>query len=179
MKHNYSYQGERILLRPLAEEDIEPFRLLRNRPENRRWFFFADEITEERQSAWYQQYAAKGNDYMFAAALPAEPTCFVGAIAVYNFRQEDNSFEVGRLLLDSGNPACRGLGKELVRGIRWIVENYFPKSVCTSLRAEIYDNNERSIRCFQSNGFQVYGERIEKDRRIVLMRCAVKNNETE
>ncbi len=170
MKHNYSYQGERILLRPLEEQDIEPLRLLRNRPENRRWFFFADEISEESQRAWYRRYASKENDYMFAATLPSDPKGFIGAIAVYDYQSGDNSFEVGRLLLDSGNPACRGLGKELVRGICRIVENYFPLSVCTALRAEIYDNNERSIRCFQSNGFQAYGERNEQDRRVVLLR---------
>ena len=164
---------------PFRREQYELLRQLRNRPENRRWFFCADERSREEQKAWYRQYLEKENDYMFTVTLPTAPDEFVGTVAVYDYRPEDDSFEIGRLLLDSRKPECRGLGKEIVHCVCQIVEKQFPARMCSALRAEIFEDNERSVRCFLANGFQACGARILHSRHVVLMRRAIKIEEME
>lgn len=166
MKHTYSYDGAELLLRPLGENDIEPLRLLRNRPENRKWFFGSGEITQEAQEAWFERYLTKENDYMFAAFLPQTPETFVGAAAIYGYDAADNSFEIGRLLLDSANLPRRGLGAELVQCLCLITKAVFPGA---SLRAEVYSDNERSLRCFLKNGFVINGMTEEEGKQVVLL----------
>ena len=170
MKHNYSYQSDKLLLRPLEEQDIEQLRLLRNRPENRTWFFYSGEISAEAQRAWYQRYLSKENDFMFAAALPSDPTGFVGAGAIYDYRSQDDSFEIGRLLIDSRNPACRGLGKEVICGLCQIVDTQIStlEHRC-ALRAEVYSDNERSLRCFYYSGFGACGQTDRDGRQVTQL----------
>ena len=108
---------------------------------------------------------------MFAAALPADPQTFVGAAAIYDYDPEDYSYGVGRLLLDSRNPACHGLGRELVRCICMIADQQLPGLIKTNcaLRAEVYSDNERSLRCFLTNGFQISGEKQIQLRRVTIL----------
>lgn len=166
MNHDYSLDSTELLLRPLTAKDIEPLRLLRNRPENRKWFFGSDEITQEAQKVWFERYLNKENDYMFAAFLPQTPERFVGAGAIYGYDLPTNSFELGRLLLDSANLPRRGLGVELVRCLCQITKAVFPGA---SLRAEVYSDNERSLRCFLKNGFVINGMTEEEGKQVILL----------
>lgn len=166
MKHDYSYDGAELLLRPLGENDIEPLRLLRNRPENRKWFFGSDEITQEAQKAWFDRYLTKENDYMFAVFLPQAPDVFVGAAAIYGYDAADNSFEIGRLLLDSKNLPRRGMGATLVESLCELAREIFGS---IKLRAEVLADNERSLRCFQKNDFVIDGTTEENGKEVILL----------
>ena len=179
MKHDYKYQGERVLLRPLEERDSELLRQLRNRPENRCWFFYSEEISYEDQLLWYQSYLKAENDFMFAVSLPSLPRGFVGAIAIYDYHQVDDSFEIGRLLLDSKNTSCKGLGKEIVRCACRIASEQLSTHTQAALRAEVFSDNERSLRCFLTNGFQICGERIQNKRSVILLKRISNTEEKE
>lgn len=213
MKHNYQYDGADLLLRPLEEKDIESLRLLRNRPENRIWFFGSDLITPEGQRAWFEHYLTKEDDYMFSVFLPEAPDKFVGAVALYGYEPETNSFEIGRLLLDSKNLPRRRMGIQLVAAVCKLAEQigererdgsdssalkYFPtmndpcavlpKTALKSkvwqygterksfsfgrvqaLRAEVYSDNERSLRCFLKNDFVIDGTTEENGKKVILL----------
>lgn len=166
MKHNYQYDGAELLLRPLGENDIEPLRILRNQPENRKWFFGSGETTQEAQKAWYERYLQKENDYMFAVFLPQAPETFVGAAALYGYDPSDNSFEIGRLLLDSKNLPRRGMGITLVESLCEIAKERFGSVI---LRAEVFADNERSLRCFLENEFVINGTTEEDGKQVVLL----------
>lgn len=166
MKHNYSYDGADLLLRPLEEKDIEPLRLLRNRPENRIWFFGSDLITKEGQKAWFHCYLTRENDYMFSVYLPENPNRFMGAVAIYGYEADTDSYEVGRLLLDSANLPRRGMGIELIGCVCALVREVWGN---IGLRAQVFSDNGRSLRCFLKNGFEINDTVVEKGKEIILL----------
>ena len=166
MKHHYSYDDADLLLRPLEEKDIESLRLLRNRPENRIWFFGSGLITKEEQKAWFERYLTKENDYMFSVYLPEQPNEFIGAVAIYGYESDTDSFEVGRLLLDSANLPKRGMGTELVGCVCELAREVWGN---IGLRAQVFSDNERSLRCFLKNGFEINDTLAEKEKEIILL----------
>lgn len=166
MKHNYQYDGVELLLRPLEEKDIESLRLLRNRPENRIWFFGSDVISAEAQKAWYERYLSKENDYMFSVFLSEEPDTFIGAVALYGYDPETDSYEVGRLLLDSKNIPVRGMGAKLIACVCSLAGEIWGN---IGLRAEVFNDNERSLRCFIKNDFVMNDTTLENGKEVILL----------
>lgn len=170
MKHNYQYDGADLLLRPLEEKDIESLRLLRNRPENRIWFFGSDLITPEGQRAWFEHYLTKEDDYMFSVFLPEAPDKFVGAVALYGYEPETNSFEIGRLLLDSKNLPRRRMGIQLVAAVCKLAEQIGERERrFRQLRAQVFSDNERSLRCFTENGFEIESVAVRNGKEVVFL----------
>ena len=166
MKHSLFLETEHLLLSPLGEEQMEKLRTLRNRPENRNWFFDNTEISIERQKAWFASQQAAEGDYMFAVFPKQDPTLFWGTAALYSYDRETGSYEVGRLLLDSRKTPFRGLGKELVAAVCRIgFENLDAKL----LYAEVFAENERSIACFTGNGFAVAGTKELHGKNILIL----------
>lgn len=169
MKHEYRYDGAELLLRPLGEKDIESLRLLRNRPENRKWFFGSDEIAQEAQKAWYAHYLTKEDDYMFSVFLPEVPDKFVGAVALYDYEPETNSFEVGRLLLDSKNLPRHGMGIQAISAVCKLAGQIGERERERTLRAAVFSENERSLRCFLKNDFVIDGTAEENGKEVILL----------
>lgn len=66
MKHHFEISTDKLHITPLYSEDIESLRVLRNRDDNRKWFFSSELITEESQRAWYESYLTKPYEYMFS-----------------------------------------------------------------------------------------------------------------
>lgn len=166
MKHPYTYHGTTLTLCPLEEKDIEPLRLLRNRPENRIWFFGNGIITAEGQRQWYEQYLIKENDYMFSVHLPEAPERFIGAVAIYGYDKASDSYEVGRLLLDSANLPRNGMGAELIGCVCEVAKQIWGN---IGLRAQVFTDNERSLRCFVKNDFVITGTAKEKGKEVILL----------
>lgn len=171
MKHSFALDGENLLLRPLDRASIEPLRLLRNREENRIWFFHSDIISAEGQAAWFARYEQKEDDYMFAVYSKADPNLFLGSVALYDYDPTEKRYEVGRLLLDAKKVPRHGLGVELI-GLALRIG--FEKLGAKKIVAEVWENNARSLRCCTENGFSVVGRREEQGRPILqLERCRI------
>ena len=85
MKHAYVINGDRIIMVPLEQEDIEPLRNLRNR--EKEWFLSNDFITKEQQKEWYERYLLQNDDIMFKIVFKEKPEIFCGAIAFINETQ--------------------------------------------------------------------------------------------
>ena len=166
MKHTLTLTTEHLLLLPLGEEHIESLRLLRNRSENRVWFFDGAEITPEQQKAWFASQQATDGDHMFAVFFKDDPTRFLGAVALYHYNKEERSFEIGRLLLDAARLPMRGLGKELVFAA---CKLGFEELHAGRLYAEVFADNERSLSRFTENGFAVFGEKEIHAKRVLML----------
>ena len=166
MKHTLTLTTEHLLLAPLEEGQIEDLRLLRNRPENRVWFFDSAEISPEQQKAWFASQQVVEGDYMFAVFSKQNPDIFLGAVALYHFNREENSFEVGRLLLDAKKVPERGLGKELIFAACRIG---FELLHARHLYAEVFAENERSLSCFTENGFALAGKKKLHERSVLVV----------
>ena len=151
---------------PLAKEQIEDLRLLRNRPENRVWFFDSAEISRKQQEAWFSSQQAAKRDYLFAVAPRQDPNVFFGIVSLYHYDEKDESFEVGRLLLDAKKVPLKGLGKEVVFAACKIG---FEKLFAKRLYAELFVENERSHACFTANGFTVTGTKELQKRTILIL----------
>ncbi len=151
MNHNFSFMDGELILRPLSFNDLEPLRKLRNRAENRIWFFHNNQIDADSQKKWYGEYLNKANDYMFSVFLANNPEEFVGAIAIYDYNSDSNCYEVGRLMLDSKKMPRKHMSFEVVNAVCNIAYKYLGEDV--SLKAEVYADNSRSMNAFVSNGF--------------------------
>lgn len=172
MKHNFSFESENLIFSPLEEKHIEDLRQLRNRSENRVWFFDSAEITKEAQKAWFASQQEKVGDYMFAVFSRENPEEFLGTVAIYRFDSIKNSYEVGRLLLDNQKTAKKGLGAELVDAACRVG---FDLLGAGELHAEVFADNGRSARCFTLNGFDVAGEKELFNRKIILFTRKAEN----
>ena len=166
MKHNFNFETENLILSPLCEKHVENLRNLRNRPENREWFFDSAEITREAQRAWFAAQQEKSGDYMFAVSPKESPDEFLGAVAIYKFDSAEKSYDIGRLLLDNRKTQKRGLGTELVAAACRIG---FDMLHAKALHAEAFAENLRSISCFTNNGFSVTCEKEISNRKIVRL----------
>ena len=137
---------------PLENDTSEEYRLLRNREDNRKFFFSNKEITAESQNKWFEKYLLDKNQIMFAIYEKAS-SVFVGGICIYDI--DGSKAEVGRIIIDRQKVGGKGYGAEAIKLI-----NAFAKS---ELRlkmtyANIYSTNIASIRSFENGGYSQVAE---------------------
>src|SRR6059058_5574938 len=65
-----------VLLRTAAPSDCEDLRAWKN--EHRRFFFFQEIITAERQRQWFEGYQARADDFMFVVLERGEAVGCMG-----------------------------------------------------------------------------------------------------
>lgn len=103
---------------------------------------------------------------MFSVYLPEKPNGFMRDVAIYGYESDTDSFEVGRLLLDSANLPRRGMGVELIRCVCELAREVWGN---IGLRAQVFSDNARSLRCFLQNGFEINDTVVEKGKKIILL----------
>ena len=147
MKHRYYVQGERIMLSPMEEYEIENLRMLRNKCR----YYFADvaEIYPDAQSKWYMQYLNRLNDYMFSVfQLPYRK--WIGAVAVYDVNLMELCATFGRLMIDHDKADLRGLGVDVVMGISEFARLQLHLNL---LYLEVRQDNPAAIITYLKSGF--------------------------
>lgn len=165
MQHDCILESGNTLLRPLAEEDLEPLRLLRNRPENRQAFFDGRLIEAESQKNWYRSYLEKNGDYMFAVCDRSSGE-MIGAVAIYGCSLQSSSAEFGRLLIDAEKAGGRGHGKTAAAlACRFAREQLKIKN----LRLSVFADNERAFALYRKIGFQESGRAEQEGREVIEM----------
>lgn len=163
MQHNYSIKTEHLLLVPMNQSLSEEYRKLRNREDNRKFFFNSSVIKKEQQEIWFHRYLSNEREYMFSIIL-LNSKIHIGAIGIYNI---DNSFktgEIGRIVIDRDLVAGRGYGVESITAISQIAANELKLE---KVYAYIYSNNSASRKSFIKAGFlpvdtDIYGNDIIK-----------------
>lgn len=151
MKHDYSIECEHIILIPMDEQTSECYRKLRNREDNRNFFFNSAIIEREQQKKWFQNYLNKQSEYMFAAFLK-EKMEFVGGIGIYDIDLSRKTAEVGRIIIDRNLAAGKGYGTEAIKGVCSIAKD---KLNLEETYAYIYSANSASTKAFFKAGFSM------------------------
>ncbi len=131
----------KITLRPIAKEDQEWARMLRNN--NRKFFFDTRVISPSKQQAWFQALSY----HFFVIEYKGERAGTVGV------RNVPGGHEVNNVLIDK-KYRRKGLFKQALT----ILE----KTYGTPLYVDIQTNNLGAIRAYKRLGFTPFAYRMEK-----------------
>ncbi len=146
MEHTFTCTDGTILLRPLTPADSESYRLLRNREQNRRCFFYSAPISARAQQEWYQNYLKKENDYMFAVC--DADGAFLGGAALYDVTGDTAEF--GRLIIDKEAAGRGGCG---VQALLLLCTFARETLHLTGLHLEVYKDNLPALKTYEKAGF--------------------------
>jgi diamine N-acetyltransferase len=119
----------------------------RNRDDARIWFKNSQIITPDQHRAWFSQYSAKDDDFLFVIESQGRP---VGQASVYDINRVGGSAEVGRFLVapEASGRGYAGLAcSELLRFCANTLE-------LRSVFLEVKENNEKAIKIYARNGFR-------------------------
>lgn len=149
MKHDYTIEMEHIILSPMDIDTSEAYRVLRNREDNRDFFFHSALISKDQQESWFCRYLQKESECMFAVRLKESGT-FLGGIGIYNIDSNNASAEVGRIIIDRNLAGGKGYGTEAIKGVLEVSRNYLRLK---EIYAFIYSENAASRKAFLRAGF--------------------------
>jgi RimJ/RimL family protein N-acetyltransferase len=137
----------RVRLRLLTEDDLEMTLAWRNRDDVRRWFKQSDIISMESHRAWFTQHQLVDDSIMFVVEDINGDA--VGQVSIYSIDREAGEAEVGRFIAAPG-----ASGKGFIReAINALVEFAFTELALQRVYLEVYADNLRAIRLYDSLGF--------------------------
>ena len=87
-------KSDKIILRPLAEDDLEMIRHWRNKYSSN--FYDESYITKEKQREFYGRFQESSDFFFIITLKDGNP---IGTIALYDIRLDDRSATLGRFLL--------------------------------------------------------------------------------
>jgi diamine N-acetyltransferase len=144
------FQHGGITLRVVEEADLESIRALRNDPST--WVHLTDPhlITSEGQRRWFAGLAAR-DDRMYFVVSDAKHA-FIGIVRMDEYHRLHRSIRVGADVL----PALRGqgYGKKIYAAIK---KYCFDVLNLHRVWLAVLDTNERALRLYLSQGFQIEG----------------------
>jgi RimJ/RimL family protein N-acetyltransferase len=143
---------DRIRLRLLEEKDLILTLKWRNQDHIRRWFFHSDLISYEQHKSWFQKYRKKDNDFVFIIEQATQNNRPVGQVALYNIDWTTGQGEFGRLMIGEKDAAGIGLAFAATQAALLIAQKYLN---LRELYLEVYQDNHRAIKIYQSAGFTI------------------------
>ncbi len=168
MKHSYSYNYNRVQIKPLEEYEIEQMRVLRN--SHRYCFVYSDIITKEAQKVWFQNYLQKPDDYVFSVYLNKK---WIGTASIYNV--SENKAEFGRLLIDNQSTNEKGLGLDTTIGVCSIA---FEQLGITKILLQVYEDNIPAYKTYMKAGFKVTGNSFDNNKiKLIDMELCIDNQQ--
>lgn len=157
MNHHYETENEELILRPMNEETSEAYRQLRNRDDNRIYFFHSEPIAKRAQQQWFENYLNKEQECMFAI-YRRDDNRFIGGVGIYDIDDVHKRAEVGRILIDSQSAGGRGYGAAALHLCADIAHRQLQMK---EIYAYIYADNVRSVKSFRKAGYSI--EPTEKE----------------
>ena len=136
-----------VQLRLVAEADLDTTMGWRNRDDVRVWFKDSQIITPDQHRAWFVQYSARDDDFLFVVEAKGRP---VGQASVYRVNWEEGTAEVGRFLVAPEAGGRGYIGHACAELLRFCADTLSLKLVFL----EVKENNERAIRLYARNGFR-------------------------
>jgi RimJ/RimL family protein N-acetyltransferase len=124
----------------------------RNLEDVRIWFKTSGRIDPGQHRAWFEQYSAKDDDFVFLVEFEGAP---VGQASIYGINRVDRTAEVGRFI---AAPEARGRGlmdlacAELLRFCADTLR-------LTSVYLDVKEDNGRAIALYRRQGFEEEGRR--------------------
>lgn len=139
-----------IELQSMTESDLEMVRIWRNRSDISEFMFFQEEITPERQHAWFQSLNTKKDVYLMIMHHGEK----IGVINVKNINWWKRSGEAGIFI---GDPAFRNTPVSM-QAIFALMDAFFFDFRFKSLTATVKSNNENAIDFNQQLGYKIMSE---------------------
>lgn len=148
--------GDSFCLRLLLAEDLPMTLAWRNRKDIRVQFIHSNIITWEQHLAWWEEYKAKDNDFVFIIEETQQLHRPVGQVSLYNIDLEKSEAEYGRLMIGDNEARGKGLARyatELL--ISWAFNSVGLKRIYL----EVFVNNRVAANLYRHCGFVPYGKR--------------------
>lgn len=152
------FQGERIVLRRLTEEDAEPLKELSESPAVNRYlptFLFEKKYDDSRE------VIRRLYDECFEESIILgiyEQDRFCGLAEMYGYRPAAYKISVGGRLLEEA--WGRGLAKE---ALRFMIQYLFEETDIRLITASTMIENKISPRVLQANGFHLIMHAVDED----------------
>jgi RimJ/RimL family protein N-acetyltransferase len=160
--------ADAFCLRLLRAEDLPTTLAWRNREDIRVQFIHSDIITWEQHLAWWEQYQAKNNDFVFIIEETQQLHRPVGQVSLYNIDLEKREAEYGRLMIGDNEARGRGLAK---RATELLIAWAFNSVGLKRIYLEVFANNRVAVNLYRRSGFVPYGKRGD----LCLMRISKKS----
>ncbi len=144
------FQHNEIILRVVEEADLEPIRALRNDAST--WVHLTDPhlITSQAQRRWFAGLAARDDRMYFVVSDREHP--FIGIVRMDEYDRLHRSIRIGADVL----PGLRGIGygKKIYQAIK---KYCFDVLNLHRVWLAVLETNERALRLYLGQGFQVEG----------------------
>lgn len=164
MNHQYTFQFENLLLRPLKAEDILILLSWRNKDDIRKNFIHSAIIKKDEQILWYEHYLNNPNDLMFIFEETQIYQKPIGAVGLYNVHR--NNAEFGRLMIGEGDALGKGFGY-----LATLMTCYlgFSKLDLAKIHLKVFSDNQAAWRLYQKIGFVNRDDSNTRDRIVISM----------
>ena len=167
MNKNHKINYNDIELRTIEEKDIEQIRIWRNKDNIKNKFLYSEILTQEQQRKWYQSYKEKNDDLMFIIHENALFNKDIGAIAIYNINNENQSAEYGRVMI--GEDCAQGKGFAKKASIA-LLSFAFETLKLKTVYLEVFADNHNAVKLYETLGFEKKHERLfNNTKKIYLM----------
>lgn len=160
MEHFFSRRSGVIRIIAMDENHSELYRQMRNKEENRRFFFSEELISEEGQRRWYENYLRDDSQLMFAIT---EEEKFIGGCGLYRIDREKEIAEFGRILIDKKR-RWGGIGKTAVELILSVAKDELGLS---KVFLKVKSDNIPAVRVYEKVGFRMATDDIHEGRHIM------------
>lgn len=148
MRHSLSVQHENLLLRPLAQDDLEPLRKWRMDADVNRYLTPLPPITAEAQTDWFRRTLDDPARMVFAIEETKILNRLVGSISLYALDTDEPEF--GGFMLGDAAARGHGLGSGALRLLMHIA---FSALRLPCVYACVHPDNLAAKRAYAKVGF--------------------------
>jgi RimJ/RimL family protein N-acetyltransferase len=150
--------ADAFCLRLLRVEDLPTTLAWRNREDIRVQFIHSDIITWEQHLAWWEQYQAKNNDFVFIIEETQHLHRPVGQVSLYNIDLDKGEAEFGRLMIWDNEARRKGLARRATEAlVAWAFDTLKLKRIYL----RVFKNNIAAVNLYRRCGFIIDGEKGE------------------
>jgi len=148
--------GGGLCLRLLRSDDLPMTLVWRNREDIRVQFIHSDVITWEQHLAWWEQYRAKSNDFVFIIEETRELRRPVGQASLYDIDLDRREAQYGRLMIGDNEARGRGLaGGATALLVSWAFDTVGLERVYL----EVFKDNIPALSLYRKCGFTIDGKK--------------------
>jgi len=151
-------EKEGVRLRLLEDEDLKMTLAWRNQAHIRRWFFYAEVISWEMHTSWYETYKTRDDDFVFIIEETRTLKKPVGQVALYHIDWAQKRAEYGRLLIGEPDAHGRGMARAATN---LLLEQAFAHWGLSEVYLAVYAANTAALAVYAACGFRVESQTAE------------------